>query len=126
MTPGPALYISDLDGTLLADDATSRKPPRGLLRILRAGVPFTVASARSIVSIRHTLGDLPLTLPVIEINGAFITDYATARHQAVNDIGKELIATVYSRIDRHGCVPILSAFDGARDRVYYSVLANPA
>ena len=59
------LYISDLDGTLLADNAAlSEASHRGLLRILQAGVPFTVASARSIVSIRHTLGELPLTLPV--------------------------------------------------------------
>ncbi len=124
--PARRLYISDLDGTLLADDATlSETSRRGLLRILAAAVPFTVASARSIVSIRHTLGDLPLTLPVIEINGAFITDYATARHQAVNAMGRDLAEDVYQRIDRHGCVPILSAFDGARDRVYYSVLANP-
>lgn len=123
--PAPRLYISDLDGTLLADNATlSESSRRGLFRILNAGVLFTVASARSIVSIRHTLGDLPLPLPVIEINGAFITDYATGRHLIVNPIPQNLVETVYEHINRSGCIPILSAFDGRRDRVYHSCLAN--
>ncbi len=124
--PAPRLYISDLDGTLLADNArlsdTSR---RGLIHLLQSGVPFTVASARSIVSIRHTLGDLPLSLPVIEINGAFITDYATGRHEVINSIPRDRVETVYDHIDRLHLIPILSAFDGQRDRVYHSRLANP-
>lgn len=124
--PVPRLYISDLDGTLLADNAKlSQTSRRGLIRILEAGVPFTVASARSIVSIQHTLGDLPLRLPVIEINGAFITDYSTGRHLIVNDLPRDLVEMVYGYIDRFNLVPILSAFDGRRDRVYHSRLANP-
>ncbi len=120
------IYISDLDGTLLRDDATlSETSRRGLRSILESAIPFTVASARSIVSIRHTLGDLPLRLPVIEINGAFITDYTTGRHWTIQDMDPSLVGDVYARISRAGCVPILSAFDGLRDRVYFTRLCNP-
>jgi Cof subfamily protein (haloacid dehalogenase superfamily) len=127
MSPRPRrIYISDLDGTLLRDNATLSDTSReGLVHILNSNIPFTVASARSIVSIRHTLGNLPLKLPIIEINGAFITDYADGRHLAITDIERSLVDDIYSRIDHHGCIPILSAFDGLQDRVYFSRLCNP-
>ena len=79
------IYISDLDGTLLRDDATISPWSREkLTSLLNDGVNFTIASARSANSTKQILGDLPLTLPVIEINGAFITDYHTYKHLAIN------------------------------------------
>ena len=75
-----ALYISDLDGTLLQGDATLSPYSRQLLNsLLQEGLPFTVASARSIVSMQPILKDVALSLPVIEFNGAFISDLATGR-----------------------------------------------
>ena len=45
------LYISDLDGTLLTNDARLSEFSRAVLRELIAdGLSFSVASARSVVS----------------------------------------------------------------------------
>jgi Cof subfamily protein (haloacid dehalogenase superfamily) len=113
------LYVSDLDGTLLQDDATLS--PRGhslLTELLDDGVPFTVASARSIASMGPILQGLDLPLPVIEFNGAFLSDLSTGEHLWVNDIQQPVLDSVYEMICSHGLAPFVSTFDGCADRLY--------
>ncbi len=60
------IYVSDLDGTFLRDDAVlSPFSRRTLSEMLNAHLLFTVASARSASSIRRVLAGLELNLPVI-------------------------------------------------------------
>lgn len=119
------LYVSDLDGTLVRDDLKLSESARHELgALLGEGVLFTVASARSVTSIRAILGDVPFTLPVIEFNGAFLSDYRTGRHEVVNAIPAPLARTVFDVLVEHGCEPYLSSFDGTRDLVSYRRIAN--
>jgi hydroxymethylpyrimidine pyrophosphatase-like HAD family hydrolase len=56
-----ALYVSDLDGTLLQSDASLSSVSENALReMLADGLLFTVASARSVVAIQQMLRGLPL------------------------------------------------------------------
>ena len=72
------LFVSDLDGTLLDRSARLSEWSRERLgRLLGSGMPFTVASARSIHTIASILDGVAIQLPVIEFNGAFITDLRT-------------------------------------------------
>jgi Cof subfamily protein (haloacid dehalogenase superfamily) len=113
------LYVSDLDGTLLHDDATlSSHTRRRLTALLDEGLPFTVATARSHASMRHILGDLPLPLPVIEFNGAFLSDLATGRHLWINDLTEPGLARTMAAIEAHDLAPFVSTFDGTDDRLY--------
>lgn len=119
------LYVSDLDGTLLSDDGEISSYSReNLLKLLREGVNFTVASARSIASVRQILRGFPFRLPVIEINGAFISNFVTGEHLVINDMSDALIEDVYSYILRYNCVPFISTFNGNEDRLYYQSLPN--
>lgn len=119
------LYVSDLDGTLLQDDATLSPFSRQVLKkLLGEGLSFTVASARSIASIRTILAGLSLRLPVIEFNGAFLSDLASGQHLIVNDITPAVAQDLHQLILSSGNVPFLSTFDGARDRLYYSDILN--
>ena len=119
------LYVSDLDGTLLIDDGVlSSYTKEKLISILESGVNFTVASARSIVSVQQILRGFPFRLPVIGINGAFISDFVTGKHLVINDMSDALIEDVYSYILRYNCVPFISTFDGNEDRLYYHSLPN--
>ena len=119
------IYVSDLDGTLLRNDGTiSPYSRQKLIELLDAGVNVTIASARSIPSLKHVLNGIPFRLPVIEINGAFITDFATGKHLIVNDIDNNTLEDVYKYITAFNCLPFISAFDGEQDRLYYQSTPN--
>ena len=119
------IYISDLDGTLLRDDASLSPFSREkLIELLDAGVNFSIASARSSVALKPILSSIPFKLPVIEINGAFITDLQTGEHLVINDMPKNIITDVVSKIRSHDLSPFMSSFDGTRDRLYYEQIIN--
>lgn len=119
------LYVSDLDGTLLdLQGRLSAYSHSELTRLLQDGLPFTIASARSIVSIKAILRDLPLTLPVIEFNGAFISDLATGRHQFCHALQTEVICSIVAQAHDDGLIPFVSTFNGSDDRLYYTAVDN--
>ncbi len=119
------VFVSDLDGTLLRSDESISPEGRGkLTAMLDAGLNFTVATARSIVSVREVLKGLPLKLPVIEINGAFITDYESMHHYVVNSIGGEFLETLYGLIAGRGVYPFISTSNGDSDRLYHPRIDN--
>ena len=81
------IYISDLDGTLLTKNAVlSDFSKNKLQELLEDGLLFTVASARSVVSMAVALHGLKLPLPIVEFNGAFISDLESGRHEIINSI----------------------------------------
>lgn len=119
------VYISDLDGTLLGKDARLSDFSRGALQeLLQEGLLFTVASARSVVSIRTMLERVKLSLPVIEFNGAFLSDLESGRHHVIHRIEPAVVEGVYRLIRRFHCVPIVSSFNGSEDCAYYSEVIN--
>jgi Cof subfamily protein (haloacid dehalogenase superfamily) len=120
------LYISDLDGTLLRDDAAlSPHTRRELVSFIREGVPITIASARSIYSIRPLLGDIPFRLPIIEGNGAFITDYPTGRKEIIHDLDRERARKAFDTILASGSKPFISGNGKAGDFLYFKDIINP-
>jgi len=120
------LYISDLDGTLLCPDARLSEFSRdGLNRLIANGLHFTVATARSVVSISQLLPDLRLELPVINLNGALVSDLESGRHLAVQALPTEVAAQVLARIEEVGLQPFVSTCGEERDALYYTSVQNP-
>lgn len=119
------LYVSDLDGTLLQDDGTlSADCRRSLCELLEQGLPFTVASARSVFSMQEILQGLPIRLPIISTNGGFISDLNSGQHFAINAVKTDIASELLHLIDDSGNAPWVSAFDGRQDRLYYNRIAN--
>ena len=119
------LFVSDLDGTLLSSEGRLSDVSLGILiRLLADGLPFTVASARSSVSMRQVLRGLPLRLPVVEYNGAYISDLATGRHLHCEALAAETAAAVLAIGARHGLAPMAATYDGAEDHVHLLPPAN--
>lgn len=119
------LYVSDLDGTLLQNNATLSEFSKQTLRdLIKQGVHFTVASARSVVSIRNFLDEVPLQLPVIAFNGAFISDLETGKHRIINHLNHSIVPELYELVEEHKCGSFISSFNGNEDCLYYSSLHN--
>ena len=120
-----SLFVSDLDGTLLQSDGTlSNESRKALTELLEAGVNFTVASARAWGEITPVLGDLPLWLPVIAINGAYLTDYATGNHLVINNIENSFAAAIYQNILEGELFPFIVTHNGIEDCLYWQDLKN--
>lgn len=122
----PTLYVSDLDGTLLNPSATLSTYTRDTLnRLLASGLPFTVATSRSVSSVGPIFQGVSLPFPVIELNGAYITDLATGQHLIVNEITTDLARNVLEVVQAHCIKPLIATYDGQNDHVYYTADVNP-
>lgn len=72
------LYISDMDGTLLQPSGTvSTKSEEILTELIRQGLHFTVATARTPLSALPLLQNIPIQDPMILMNGALCYDPQT-------------------------------------------------
>lgn len=119
------VYISDLDGTLLSNDATlSPYSKTGLQRLLQQNLLFTVASARSVVAMQNMFEDILLPLPIIEFNGAFISDLHTGQHEIINSLEPVIAEEIYRHILDHHHLPFISTFNGSEDCLYYYETRN--
>lgn len=120
-----AFYVSDLDGTLLRDDAQLSQSSRDTLaRLIADGLAFSVASARSVISMQPLLRGLDLRLPVVEFNGAFVSDLASGRHEIVNALDPGVAEAAFTVLQKSSSCVFVSTFDGTADRLYYKELTN--
>src|SRR5678816_3479698 len=102
------LFVSDLDGTFLRGDGTVSIAAKTMLNeMLDNGLHFTVASARSVVSMQPLLDGIAFRLPIIELNGALITDIHTGEHQVINSMRLETVLEVWNHCVRQSSLPII-------------------
>ncbi|MEM9265321.1 MAG: HAD-IIB family hydrolase [Cyanobacteria bacterium P01_F01_bin.13] len=122
----PTLYVSDLDGTLLSPTATLSAYTRETLnRLLMSGLSFTVATSRSVSSVGPIFQGVSLPFPVIELNGAYITELTTGQHLVVNNIATDLAADILSLVQTRNIKPLISSYDGQNDHVHFTTDVNP-
>ena len=119
------LYVSDLDMTLLNSEAQlSRCAINNINNFIQQGLHFTVASARSVKSIQPIFAEVELNLPVIEFNGAFISDLKTGEHLEVCAIDPGIVAAIHDILNRCQKNAFLSTFDGNSDHLYLTRTTN--
>ncbi len=119
------LYICDLDGTLLTPEATlSAFTVQTINRLADAGMPITLATARSISSAAPIIAPLRLRVPAVMMNGVCITDTATKTHKFVAYLPDEVaLQVVQAFLDCHR-PPFLYTLEGTEFDVRYTHLCN--
>ena len=119
------LYVSDLDGTLLDSEAQLSPFTRNTLQqLLAEGLLLTIATSRSLSSVRHIFRDLEINLPVIEVNGAYISNLETGQHDAVSEIHSHFLPELLEISRSHCCNPLVSSTDGLADHLYCTAISN--
>lgn len=119
------LYISDLDGTLLRNDAViSDYAKRKLNELLSEGLNFTVASARNVHSVRSLLEGVNMTMPVIGSNGAYISEFKTGFPLMINSIDNDVAKGLFSLIESHHSIPFVTSHNGKEDCLYFNTVTN--
>ena len=97
------LYLSDLDGTLLQNDATlSPYAVRELNRMIEKGLCFSISSARSTGTVIGILEGLRLNVPIALFNGVIYYDYNAAKFVRVMDIDPEAAAQAACIMEKYG------------------------
>lgn len=104
------LYLSDLDGTLLRNDETiSDFTVNTINELTQKGIPFSFATARSLVTTKKVTANIKTPLPVIVYNGAFIMDNISGEILYGNFF-KDNTNELFEDIKNHGIFPVVYSF----------------
>lgn len=122
------LYVTDLDGTLLHhDERISAWSCETLNHLIKEGLLFSYATARSIFTASVVTEGLNAQLPVIVNNGSFLTDPHSRKRILVNQFSRGEAEDIYATLCRHQIAPLVDAIINDRERFsYYERLINPA
>ena len=113
------LYLSDLDGTLLQPDQTvSRFTIDTIGALVRQGMRFSYATARSVVTAGQVTKGLAVELPVIVHNGAFLRWPNTGEILSGHYLGEEGRQVVTELTDR-GVYPLVYSMNHGAERFRY-------
>lgn len=119
------LYISDLDGTLLNQKAElSPYTVQTINTLIKKGMNFTIATARSAASAVTILKDLQLTLPVVLMNGVLIYDLSAKRYLNIEYLTPESLSFIYQVLNDFGLSGFLYEVKEHMLSTYYERLSN--
>lgn len=120
------LYLSDLDGTLLNQNALiSSETETGLNRLIEKGLCFSVATARTHATVAKMLKDVRISVPVILMNGVAIFDLDSKKYvsvQNINDNGKKIL---FDAIRKHLNSGFVYCIDNHELSTYYENTDSP-
>jgi Cof subfamily protein (haloacid dehalogenase superfamily) len=115
------LYVCDLDGTLLGGDARLSDFARETVNsLIDSGARITIATARSLISLRRVAGDLDLREPLVVYGGAFIVDPQSGEHLVENVLSPGLVERLIESCERLRIQPLVYSLDADSDTVSWA------
>lgn len=105
------LYVTDLDGTLLnSKDRINAKSVGIINELVKKGMLFTYATARSLVSAAVVTQGLTTDIPVIAYNGCLIVHPATGEVLSQEGFSRAEMETVISILNQYDISPLVYAY----------------
>jgi Cof subfamily protein (haloacid dehalogenase superfamily) len=121
------LYISDLDGTLLDKNAEiSEFTLKALNALIKEGMKFTVATARSAATVNNILKDVTLPLPIILMNGVLVYDFALRRYLNIEYLTKDSLLFIQGILKELHLTGFMYEIIDHKQMTYYEELSNSA
>ncbi len=121
------LYISDLDGTLLYPDAAlSSKTISIINNLIDQGIEFTVATARSIASVKSILKDIKISVPIVLMNGVCIYDLNKSEYISIEYLPKKSIKLLLTTIKEYKLKGFAYSIKNGTLSTYYEDLSSKA
>lgn len=112
------LYVSDMDGTLLGNDArVSADTARILRRLNDSGIMFSVATARTAATVVPLLRDCGMRLPAVVITGAAEWHFDEGRYTDVRYMTPQLAADIDTIFAAEGLHPFVYTLDDPAQRM---------
>lgn len=124
--PRECLYISDMDGTLLAPDSTfPDSAVKRLNRLIGKGLKFSIATARNYDSVYPLLQNVKFNIPVILFNGVYLTEFHSGKNmQLSNFLSQDIIEDMVGTIVPRGIDPFIYTY-GEKHKIYHRNITNP-
>lgn len=114
------MVISDLDGTLLNSDVRlSEFTVNAINFLIRRGVNFTYATARSLNSAKKVTNGVEPTLPVITYNGACIKSPGTGEIIEIQGLDADQVALIRETLDKFGVSPLIYTYLDGEEKVLW-------
>lgn len=116
------LYVTDLDGTLLnRRDRINPESIKVINGLVKEGMLFTYATARSLVSATVVTQGLSMDIPIIAYNGAFIIHPSTGEILSKESFAEEEADRVMEVLEEHGISVLVYAYVEGAEKVSWLV-----
>ncbi len=114
------LYVTDLDGTLLNENSIVSSESENILSpLIKEGLNFTVASARTPATAVNLLRPLGLKLPVVLMDGAMVFDIEKNITIHTNSIPQSAVEEICDMLEIVGQSALAYTIDNGKLCVYY-------
>lgn len=114
------LFISDLDGTLLnSNKEISVYSKERLNKLIKEGINFTIATARTPATVIDILKDINLKLPVVLMNGVIIYDIKDKKYINIESVERSLVQDILKVFDENNKSPLVYGIKNDELFVYY-------
>ena len=120
-----ALYLSDLDGTLLGATAElSAYTVEMLNALIRRGLPFSIATARTAASVARVLAPLEISVPVVLMNGAQVYELKTGHYLHTEYLPRPVVTEIAGILQTRGITGFMYGLENDTMSTYYESLES--
>lgn len=120
------LFVTDLDGTLINNKREITEKSKEIInKLIKEGINFTVATARTPATAVEILDELELNLPVALMNGVIIYNTKTLEYIDIKDIKTEIVHKAIRVFEEKNKNPLIYGINNNHLWVYHKNFNKP-